>query len=70
MIELKGVIIFRHLDHSHASVVVSIDGKPKHERHEMGIDIEVNKGRIQTYLADLYGVKPGDIVWPGHIILN
>jgi len=70
LIELKGIVQYYDQGHKYVDVVVSIDGSAKHERHEMGVDIGINKGKIINFIADTYDVRPGDIAWPDHIILN
>lgn len=69
MIELRGIIQAEKDGHTEAFVVVTEHRPDKYKRHEMGIDIKLNRGRIITFLADLYGVPPGQIGWPDHIEL-
>lgn len=69
-IELHGVI--RHFDQGHEYVnVVVTEGPPFIlKTHQVGVDVKVNRGIILTFLASVYGVPPGQIVWPDHIILE
>lgn len=69
MIELKGIIVFSDAGHKHVDVVVCVDNAASHERHRFGVDVEPNRGRIITFLAEHYGIKPGEIVWLAHIVL-
>jgi len=69
LIELKGIVQYYDEGHKYVDVVVTEDQAVKRERHRVGVDIEVNHGKIITFLSELYGVTPGDIVWPGHIKL-
>lgn len=68
-ISLCGVVQHYDNGHKHVEVVVNEDSHVQHVVHEVGIDIKVNRGTILTFLAGLYGVPPGQIVWPDHIIL-
>lgn len=70
MIELKGVIQYHHEDHKHVHLVVEVDRTYQNERHVMGVDIDINRGKIITFLSGVYGIPPSEIVWPGHIILK
>jgi len=69
LIELKGIVQCYDLGHKYVEVVVFEDQDVKSRRHLVGVDIEVSHGKIITFLSELYGVPPGDIVWPGHIKL-
>lgn len=69
MIELKGIIVFYAQGHKHVDVVVAEDPYGRHQRHRLGVDIEINRGRILTFLGAIYDVPPGDIIWPAHIEL-
>ena len=69
MIELHGVIQFKDGGHTFVDVVVMVGGSGRHVKHRLGVDIVVNRGRIITFLGKIYGVPPGDIVWPAHIEL-
>jgi len=70
MIELKGIVQYSDLGHRHVDLVVSVDGSERQERLSMGVDIDVNRGNVLTFLSAKYGVPPGDIVWPGHIMVE
>lgn len=67
MIELKGIIKYYDNGHKHVDVVVKEDDSVAAVKHQMGVDINVNRGKILTFLAALYEVKPSDIVWPKYI---
>lgn len=70
MIELRGIIKSQNHGHERVELVVQ-NGRPdRYEKHLMGVDIAPNRGRIITFLASMYDVKPGDIVWPDHIDLK
>ena len=70
MIELKGIIQFRNGGHLYVDLVVIVDGSATHAVHRLGVDVKVNRGIILTFLAAMYSVRPGDIVWPSHIELE
>jgi len=68
-IELRGVVKFQDAGHEHTDLVVT-EGRPdRYKTHHMGVDVEANRGKIITFLGELYDVPPGDIVWPDHIVL-
>lgn len=66
-VHLRGIIQTQDEGHRHVHVVVTEDGPFVSQKHEVGIDIDVNRGRIITFLSGLYGVPPGEIDWPEHI---
>lgn len=66
-VELRGIVQFYDNGHRHVQVVVKDKAEVQDVVHEVGIDIEVNRGRIITFLSGLYGIPPGEIVWPAHI---
>lgn len=67
MIELRGIIQYCANGHRLVDLVVT-EGRPdKYKRHRMGVDIKLNRGKIITFLGELYNVPPGEIVWPDHI---
>lgn len=70
MIELKGIVQRYDLGHKYVEVVIIEDNPDIYKRHRMGVDIKVNRGKILTFLAGLYSIPPGEIVWPEHIILK
>jgi len=70
LIELKGVIQYYDQGHKLVDVVVSEAKESPHRRHRVGVDIKVNRGKIITFLAGIYGIDPGGIVWPDHIDLK
>ena len=70
MIELKGIIRFRNGGHRYVDLVVIVDGSARHEVHRFGVDVKPNRGKIITFLAAMYSVRPGAIVWPSHIELE
>lgn len=69
MIELKGIIQYSDKGRQLVDVVVAEGDSAAHVRHRVGVDIEVSRGKILNFLASMYDVRPGDIVWPDHIIL-
>lgn len=70
MITLRGVIQARDEGHVETTLLVTEHRPDKYKRHRMGVDIKLSRGKIITFLADFYGVKPGEIVWPDHIELK
>ncbi|MBA7494514.1 hypothetical protein ES702_05090 [subsurface metagenome] len=68
-IELRGIIVHRNGGHKYVDLVVTEDRPDKYRKHRMGVDIKLNRGKINTFLSGVYGIKPGDIVWPGHITI-
>ena len=70
MIEVKGIVKYERDGHKHVDVMVAEDPHSGYVTHEVGVDVKVNRGKILTFLAALYGVQPGDIVWPDHIVLR
>lgn len=68
-IELRGIIQSLNGGHRYVDLVVIEDRPDKYKRHRMGVDIEVNRGKILAFLGWHYGILPGEIVWPGHIVL-
>ena len=68
-IELRGIVRYRDLGHEHVAVVVIEDRPDNYAQHRLGVDIKVNRGTIIKFLADLYGIPRGEIVWPEHIVL-
>ena len=69
MIELRGIIRVQDSGHENVDLVVTEGVSAIYVKHRLGVDIKVNRGRIITFLGNLYGVPPGDIVWPSHIVL-
>lgn len=69
-IELRGIVQFYNDGHKYVQVVVKDDSHVQHVVHDVGVDIDVNRGKILTFLEDLYGIPPGGIVWPEHIVLK
>lgn len=69
-VELKGIIQYSDQGHKNVQVVVKGDSHVQHVVHTVGVDITVNRGKILTFLAGLYSIPPGEIVWPDHIILK
>lgn len=70
MIELRGIIQAGKDGHTEVSLLVTEHRPDKYKRHFMGVDIKLNRGKIITFLGDVYGVSPGDILWPDHIELK
>lgn len=67
VIELRGIMQKNDQGHKYVDVLVTVDSPDRYMRHRVGVDIDLNKGRIRRFLSDLYGVPPGHIVWPEHI---
>lgn len=67
MIELRGIIRSQDKGHELVDLVVTENRPDKYKRHRMGVDIELSRGKIITFLAGIYGIDPGGIVWPDHI---
>lgn len=36
-------------------------------KHNLGVDFKINRVTILKFLADFYGLPPGQIEWPKHI---
>lgn len=68
-IELRGIIVHCAGGHKYVDLVVTEDRPDKYRKHRMGVDIKLNRGKIQTFLGGVYSMPPGDIVWPGHITI-
>lgn len=66
-ITLKGIIQYSDGGHEHVQVMVVEDDDVPYVLHEVGVDVEVNRGKILTFLSAMYGILPDEIVWPGHI---
>lgn len=69
-VEVRGIIQFYNMGQKHVEVMVTEDRPDNYVIHPVGVDINVNKGKILVFLSALYGVKPGEIVWPAHIRLK
>lgn len=69
-IELRGIVQNYHLGHTHVDLVVTEDSPDHYVTHQMGVDIKVNRGKVLMFLAGIYGIRPGEIVWPDHIRLT
>lgn len=67
MLEVKGIIHYRRAGRKYINIVVVADRPHKLVSHPFGVDVKVDRGRIITFLASMYSVRPGDIVWPSHI---
>ncbi len=67
MIEVKGIVKYERDGHNHVDVLVAEDPNSGYVTHQVGVDIEVNRGKILTFLSAMYGIPPGHIVWPDHI---
>lgn len=66
-VELKGVIEFYEAGHKIVDLVVKVDEDVRAKMVRMGVDIKLNEGKIRAFLAVMYGIPPGAIVWPSHI---
>lgn len=69
-VEIRGIIQFENHGHKYVDVMVVEDRPDNYVTHHVGVDIEVNRGKILKFLASMYGVRPGDIAWPAHIRLK
>lgn len=69
-IAVRGVIQTVEEGHDHVDVVVCEGAPYLVTKHQMGVDVKVNKGKILTFLSAMYGIPPGKIGWPEHIILK
>jgi len=67
MVELKGIVRYAWGKSRHVQLVVADDSHVQNVVHEMGVDNKVNRGKILTFLAGIYGIPPGEIYWPEHI---
>lgn len=54
----------------HVNVVVAVGNASNYKKHHVGVDINVNRGRIITFLSTMYSIPPGEIHWPSHIVLG
>ena len=70
MIELRGIIRFRNGGHRYVDLVVMVDGSATHAVHRLGVDVKGKRGKMITFLAAMYSVRHGAIVWPSHIELE
>lgn len=66
-IELRGIINSWNSGHRQTEIVVTEDRPDNYKSHSLGVDIKVNRGKIRTFLASLYNIRPSEIVWPEHI---
>lgn len=69
-IELRGIMQHRDLGHLHVGIMVTVDGPDNYVKHDLGVDIKVNRDMILKFLSDLYDVSAVEIVWPEHITLK
>ncbi len=67
MIEVKGIVKYERHGHNHVDVIVAEDPHSPHFTHHIGVDIDVSRGKILTFLSSMYGIKPAEIVWPAYI---
>lgn len=70
LVALHGIVTFYDNGHEYVDLVVTEDNEVQAIKVRMGVDIELNRGKILTFLSALYGIKPGEIVWPVHIKVN
>ncbi len=70
MIEITGVIEYCAAGHTHVDVVVRTGAAGRQVTHKVGLDEKPNRGRIITFLGNVYQVEPSQIVWPAHIELE
>ena len=66
-IELRGIQVVSRHGHKHCSVVVTKDHADMYVNHKVGVDINVNRGKILTFLGNFYGMEPGHVAWPHHV---
>lgn len=69
MIELRGIEVYWDNGDKVIEVVVRTQYPDIFEKKELYRNKSVNRGRINTSLGNIYGVPPGQIVWPAHIEL-
>ena len=69
MITLRAVILRKYGDHEIAEVVVTVDSPHNYETHQVGVDIQLNRGKVITFIGGIYGIPPGEVVWPEHVAL-
>ncbi len=67
MIELRCIEIVQDGSDKVVSAVVQNEFPEVHEKNELFRNEVVNRGRVLTALAAIYGIDPGQIVWPRHI---
>ncbi len=66
-IELRGVIQSLNYKKRRVDLLVTVDRPDNYVKHHMGVDVKVNRGTILKFLSEVYGIPPGQIVWPPHI---
>lgn len=66
-IELKGIVWYWKDGHELVDLVVAEGDSLTYRKHRVSSDQQVNRGKIVGFLTEMYGVKPGDIIWPSHI---
>lgn len=66
-IELRGIELRHDGMDKIVSAIVQVDYPENYEKHELFRNKAVNRGRILTALGAIYGIDPGQIVWPRHI---
>lgn len=69
-IAVRGIVQTAENGHNHVAVVVTEGAPYLVKTQQMGVDVKVSKGKILTFLSELYGITPGKIVWPDHIRLK
>lgn len=67
MVELRGIEIRWEAGDKVVAAVVRTEYPDIYEKHELFRNRPVNRGRVRTALGSIYGVPPGQIVWPKHI---
>lgn len=66
-IELRGIEVTRTVGDVVVSAIVRTEYPDIYEKNELFRNEVVNRGRILTALSEVYGIHPGQIVWPRHI---
>lgn len=66
-IELRGIIQYKDLGKRYVDVMVKEGESKIYKRHRVGVDIKLNRDIVLTFLAGVYGIPQGQVVWPEHI---
>lgn len=68
-VRICGIIKYRDGGHFYVDLIVQSDRQQGNKRHQFGVDVEPNRGKIITYLSEEYGCLPSEVGWPVHIEL-
>lgn len=66
-VEVRGISQKNDKGRKYVDVLVTEEFPDIYIRHQVGVDIKVNRGKILSFLAAFYNVRTSDIVWPRHI---